>query len=188
MRIECSYKKLVEVSALKEHPSNRNKHPEKQIKALAKIIAKVGQRTPIVVSNQSGFIVKGHGRLGAIKLLGWDKCAVDYQDYKDELEELNDRIADNEISRYSEFDQTGFLDDLKTLDLNLDKLDYEEFGKLDFNFTNIIGDLAPVEKPEKEDNEKYIIEVQFPNEMEMMDIYDDLVSRGYIAKIKQGAR
>jgi len=185
MRIECSYKKLVDVSTLKEHPSNRNKHPEKQIKALAKIIVKVGQRSPIVVSNQSGFIVKGHGRLAAIKLLGWDKCAVDYQDYKDELEELNDRIADNEISRYSEFDQTGFLDDLKSLDLNIDELDFEEFGKLDFNFTNIIGDLAPVEKDKIEnENKKYIIEVQFPNDMEMMDIYDDLLSRGYLVKIK----
>jgi hypothetical protein len=79
------------------------------------------------------YVVKGHGRLEAIKLLGWDKCAVDYQQYESDLEELNDRIADNEIARYSEFDAFGFVEDLKLLESDLSNIDYEEFGKIDFN-------------------------------------------------------
>jgi hypothetical protein len=31
---------------------------------------------------------------------------------------------------------------------------------------------------------KYLIEVQFPNDMEMNDIKDDLLSRGYIVRVK----
>jgi len=129
--IQCAHTKQVELKKLKPHPSNENKHSERQIKALAKIIAKVGQRSPIVVSNRSGFITKGHGRLEAMKLIGWDNCAVDFQDYKDELEELNDRVADNEIARYAEFDLEKFQLNLKELNLELGELDLEEYGLLD---------------------------------------------------------
>lgn len=133
MRIECAYSELVELKSIIPHPSNRNRHSQKQVEVLAKIIAKNGQRSPIVISNLSRYVVKGHGRLEAIKLLGWEKAAVDFQDYNSELEELNDRIADNEIARYSEFDSYGFIEDLKGLEIDLKDVDYEEFGKINFN-------------------------------------------------------
>ena len=135
MRIECSYTKLVNLENLIPHPNNRNKHSQKQIEVLAKIIAKVGQRSPIVVSKRSGYVVKGHGRLEALKLLGWESAAVDFQAYESELEELNDRIADNEIARYSEFDKDGFFQDLKEFNLDIKNIDFEEFGKINLEFT-----------------------------------------------------
>lgn len=67
MEIRCLYDELVSVDALKPHPKNRNKHPTEQIERLAKIIAYQGVRAPIVVSKRSGYIVKGHGTLQAIK-------------------------------------------------------------------------------------------------------------------------
>lgn len=137
MRIECAHTKIVKLVDLRPHPSNRNIHSQKQIQALAKIIARNGQRSPIIVSNLSGYITKGHGRLEAIKLLGWEECAVDFQSYEDEVEELRDRIADNEIARYAEFDPSGFVADLEKTGLDLDKLDFEEFGLLDFKLPNI---------------------------------------------------
>ena len=80
-KIRCAYTELVDVEKLVPNPKNNNIHPKKQIERLAKIIDFQGQRAPVVVSTRSGFIVKGHGRLEAIKKLGWEKCAVDYQDY-----------------------------------------------------------------------------------------------------------
>jgi 16S rRNA G966 N2-methylase RsmD len=71
---------------------------------LAKIINYQGQRSPIVVSKRSGFITKGHGRLMALQLLGWDKAAVDYQDYEDEAQEMADMVADNKIAELAETD------------------------------------------------------------------------------------
>jgi hypothetical protein len=184
MRFECAYKELVDVDSLIPHPSNRNKHPEKQVKALAKIIAKVGQRSPVVISNLSGKINKGHCRWEAIKLLGWKQIAIDRQDYNSELEEFNDRIADNEISRYSEFDMGGFLDDLKEYNLEIDDVDFEEFGKLDFSFKM---PEIPNEDDDGNDNDeqpkKYKVEVVFENDMDMMDLYDDLISKGYAARV-----
>lgn len=132
MRFECAYTELVDIDEILPHPSNRNIHSQKQIEVLAKIIAKVGQRSPIVISNLSGKIVKGHGRYEAIKLLGWDKAAVDFQNYESEMEELSDRIADNEIARYSEFDRKGFEFDLQDLEIDIGEFDFEEMGLIEF--------------------------------------------------------
>lgn len=182
-RFECSYTDLINPNDLIPHPGNRNIHSEKQIKALAKIISKNGQRSPIVVSELSGYVVKGHGRLEAIKLLGWNQCAVDKQKYVDEAEEFRDRIADNEIARYSEFDSIGFKSDLIEMDFDLTEIDFEDFGKLDFIIEPMKIDLGD-DPPEENENKKYIVEVKLSNEMEQMDLYDDLISKGYLAKVK----
>lgn len=120
--IKCAYTELVDVSKLVPNPKNNNKHPKNQIERLAKIIDFQGQRAPVVVSNRSGFIVKGHGRLEAIKFLGWDKCAVDYQDYESEAQEYADMIADNQIATWAEFDNDMLLEELPNLEIDTDML------------------------------------------------------------------
>ena len=126
MKIKCSYTNLVDVQQLLliQNPKNNNKHPKEQIERLSKIIEFQGQRSPIVISKRSGFIIKGHARLMAIVLLGWEKAAVDYQDYNTEAEEYADMTADNEIARWAEFDTEKFLEDIKTIDLG----DIDLFG------------------------------------------------------------
>lgn len=109
--IKCSYTDLVEVDKLVPNPKNYNKHPDRQIEMLAKIIKYQGQRLPIVVSKRSGFVVAGHGRLQAVKMLGWDKVAVDYQDFENEAAEYAYMIADNKIAELAEADQI-MLDEL----------------------------------------------------------------------------
>jgi len=93
------------LAELKPHPRNPNKHPEEQIKLLAKIIRAQGWRNPIVVSNRSGLITKGHARLSAARLLGTVTAPIDRQDYASESEELADMIADNRIAELAETDQ-----------------------------------------------------------------------------------
>lgn len=61
---------MVDIEKLVGNPRNPNKHPQNQIELLAKIIKAQGWRNPIVVSRRSGFVVKGHGRLEAARLLG----------------------------------------------------------------------------------------------------------------------
>lgn len=119
MKIDCAHDSLVDVDKLLliQNPKNNNKHSKEQIERLAKIIDFQGQRHPIVVSNRSGFITKGHGRLMAIHKLGWKQAAVDYQDYISEAQEYADMTADNEIARWAEFDSEKFLNDIKDIDL-----------------------------------------------------------------------
>ena len=114
--VYCAHDKIVDTDALVGNPRNPNKHPKEQIAALAKIIKRQGWRHPIVVSNRSGFVVKGHGRLLAAKELKASQVPVDYQDYESEASEYADLMADNKIQEFSELDlkmSAGILQDIK---------------------------------------------------------------------------
>lgn len=127
MQFNCAHDALIELDKLQPNPKNPNNHPAKQIDLLAKIIDYQGQRSPIVVSNRSGFIVKGHGRLAALRSLGWDKAAIDYQDYDNEAQEWADLNADNKIAELAKYDDQLFIEGIKELDLG-DDFDLELFG------------------------------------------------------------
>lgn len=114
--ILCAHTKLVPIESLKRHPRNPNTHPDSQIKLLANIIAKSGFRSPIVVSNRSGFITKGHGRLDASELLGMKFVPVDFQDYESDEAEMADMVADNQIASLAEMDRAVLKDILQELD------------------------------------------------------------------------
>ncbi len=114
--ILCAHTKLVPIKSLKRHPRNPNTHPDSQIKLLANIIAKSGFRSPIVVSNRSGFITKGHGRLDAALLLGMKFVPVDFQDYESDEAEMADMVADNQIASLAEMDRAVLKDILQELD------------------------------------------------------------------------
>lgn len=129
LEIKCAYDKIVNINELKPNPRNPNKHPKNQIELLAKIIKYQGWRSPIVVSNRSGLIVKGHGRLDAAKIIQAVECPVDYQDYQSEADENADMIADNKIAELADSN----LDDIRNLalefpkDFDLDLIGIENF-------------------------------------------------------------
>ena len=136
--IKCSYTELVSVKDLKPYKSNPNTHPKEQIQLLAEIIEFQGQRHPIIVSNLSGEIVAGNGRLEAFKLLGWDKIAVDYQDFDDDDQEYAFVVSDNASTEQSILDFK--LINKKLPELHLPKI--ELLGLKGFKF-------EPLEKPLK---------------------------------------
>ena len=125
--VYCSYDKPVDLVDLVEHPSNPNKHGDKQIALLSKIIRNQGWRNPVIVSKRSGFIVAGHGRLAAAKLLNVEAVPVDYQDFANDAEEHAHLIADNRIAELAEIDSNelaGLLRDLEgKIDLDLTGFD-----------------------------------------------------------------
>jgi len=108
--VYCSFDKVIKIESLKQNPRNPNKHPAEQVKLLAEIIKLNGWRAPITVSNLSGYIVKGHGRLMAAQLAGLKEVPVDYQEYANDGEEMADLLADNRISELSETDKKALLD------------------------------------------------------------------------------
>ena len=129
MEIKCAYDEMRELSALIPNPKNPNKHPDNQIKLLAKIMKHQGWRSPIVVSSRSGFITKGHGRLAAAQLNRWESAPIDLQDYDNEADEYADMVADNKIAELAESDMSMILSDV--LELGPD-FDFELLGIPDF--------------------------------------------------------
>lgn len=128
MNYRCLYDKLVDPKKLKPHPKNRNSHPQDQIDRLAKIIEYQGWRYPVKVSNQSGFVTAGHGRIEVAKALKC-KVPVNYQDYESDAQEYADIVADNAIASWSELDLSGINTDIGDLgpDLEIEMLGLHNF-------------------------------------------------------------
>ncbi len=151
--IKCSYDSLVALAELRPNPSNPNKHPNKQIGLLAKNIADLGWRHPIIVSNLSGMIVVGHARLEAAQKLGCTVAPVDYQDFESEAEELAYLLADNRIAELAEIDTElvrALIDKLDESDIDLDLTGFDESARDDLDgsanpYTNKIT--TPVYEP-----------------------------------------
>jgi len=188
--VHCAYDKLIPVERLIPNPRNPNRHPERQIDVLAKMIVAQGWRCPITVSNQSGFIVRGHGRLQAALRAGLSVAPVDYQDYENEAAEWADLIADNRIAELAETDFTALADLLTELDTGAFDLDLTGFSEGELK--NIMGWTPGENDPNAEwqgmpacENEDQLawkcIKVNFKNEDDLCE-FAMLVGQNVTAK------
>jgi len=125
--------KLVEIDKIVPNPKNANKHSDAQITRLCKLIEFQGFRNPLIVSNRTGFLVVGHGRLMAAKKLGMELLPVIYQDFESEAQEYSYLISDNEIARWAELDLEMLGEDLKLIEID----DTELLGIEDFNLPDV---------------------------------------------------
>lgn len=145
--IHCAYTELADVITLTPNPRNPNQHPQKQIELLAKIIKNQGWRAPITVSNRSGFVVRGHGRLLAAQFLGVTQVPVDRQNYENDAAEWADMVADNRIAELSQIDEAllaSLLSEINSadFDVNLAGFSDKQIDNLlaDFNTTEVRED------------------------------------------------
>lgn len=110
---------------LVHHPKNPNQHSDGQLKFIAKVLGHQGWRSPLIVSNLTGFVVCGNGRLMAARSMGLEVVPVDRQDFVSEADEVAHMLADNKIASMAENDS----DILKEVLLELDT------GELDMDLT-----------------------------------------------------
>ena len=129
----CAYDEIIPTAKAIPNPQNPNKHPDKQINLLAEIIKQQGWRAPITISTRSGYIVRGHGRLMAARLLGSDSVPADYQHYDSDAAEKADMIADNRIAEFSDLDDilSELLEQINgtDFDIELSGFDLDEIHK-----------------------------------------------------------
>ena len=183
----CAFDEVVEINKLKENPRNPNTHPSVQIDLLAQIIKKTGWRAPITVSNLSGFIVKGHGRLQAAKAAGFKHCPVEYQNFSDEEEEMAALLADNKLAELAEIDVeklTEIFKDYEFEDLSLTGYSQEEFDELVdvFEEAELLGD--PDEVPEEVETRAKLGDIWQLGEHRLM--CGDSTSRSDIEQLMNG--
>ena len=126
--VHCSHDALVDITEIVANPRNPNKHPDKQVALLAKIIRHQGWRAPVVVSKRSGFVVAGHGRLEAAKLLQVQVVPVNFQEFATEADEWAHVIADNRIAELAKTDGAMLKDLLIELDSATQDFDMDLSG------------------------------------------------------------
>jgi hypothetical protein len=140
--VHCAHHAIVPTVDLKPNIRNPNMHPEAQIALLAKVIQAQGWRRPITVSERSGLIVVGHGRLLAAVHMGVKEVPVDYQPYDSAEMEHADLIADNRLPELSEIDEKVLRELMTEMDTGL--IDLELTG---FSQAQLENMLAPIPPP-----------------------------------------
>jgi len=152
MEIKSKEIKIVDIDSITPNPKNNNMHNEHQLKQLEKIIKVQGFRSPLTVSNRSGFLVAGHLRLDVAKKLGFKELPVIYQDFENEAMEYAHLTADNAIAAQAEINLSQVNQDF--LDFGPD-FDVELLGLKDFV-------IEPLEKLEPQCDEDEVPEVVHP--------------------------
>jgi len=143
--------KIVDIDSIIPNPKNANQHSIEQIERLRKLIRYQGFRNPLVISNRTGFLAAGHGRLEAAKLEGLEKLPVIYQDFENEAQEYAYVISDNEIARWAELDKQSVYDELKNIEIE----DIELLGLEDF-------EVPTIEELDPQTDEDEVPEVEHP--------------------------
>jgi hypothetical protein len=143
--VYCAHTRLADPNSLQPNPANPNRHSAHQVQLLASIIQDQGWRNPITISNRSGLIVRGHGRLEAALLLGCPEVPVDEQDYATEAEELADLLADNRLAELAELDEGDLKRLLATIQESDPEFDLELTGFAEDEIRKLFEDEEPAE-------------------------------------------
>lgn len=130
------------IDSIKPYSKNAKLHPQEQIEQIKKSIKEFGMNDPIAIWGKENLIVEGHGRVIALKQLGYTEVDCIRLDHLTEEERKAYTLAHNKLTMNSDFDI-----DLLSNELNsIQDIDMQFFG-----FANEI-DLEIEEKELHEDD------------------------------------
>ena len=129
----------LKINDITPYEKNVKIHTEAQIEQIKKSIQKFGMNDPIAVWGRSNTIVEGHGRLEALKQLGYTEVDCIRLDHLTDEERKAYTLAHNKINM-----NTGF--DIDLLDEELDSI--EDIDMEDFGFEEIEETLQDSERKE----------------------------------------
>jgi ParB-like chromosome segregation protein Spo0J len=115
-------------------PNNARLHTELNLNVIKKSLMRYGQRKPIVINRNTGFIEAGNGLYVAAKELGWETIAVVYvDDDKDTAAAYG--LMDNKSALLSDWDLPKLKEilnelDSKTFNISSTGFSFEEIEKL----------------------------------------------------------
>ena len=118
----------LKINDITPYEKNAKIHTESQIEQIKKSIQEFGMNDPIAIWGEKNTIVEGHGRLEALKQLGYTEVDCIRLDHLTDEERKAYTLAHNKINM-----NTGF--DIDLLDEELDSI--EDIDMEDFGFENV---------------------------------------------------
>ena len=139
----------LKINDITPYEKNAKIHTEAQIEQIKKSIQEFGMNDPIAVWGKNNTIVEGHGRLEALKQLGYTEVDCIRLDHLTDEERKAYTLAHNKINM-----NTGF--DINLLDEELDSIediDMSELGFSDNEEVNLDDFFTEAEESKKEEKE-----------------------------------
>lgn len=131
----------ININNLKPYKNNAKVHTPEQIDQIKKSIQEFGMNDPIAVWGKDNLIVEGHGRLEALKQLGYNQVDCIRLDHLTDEERKAYTLAHNKLTMNTDFDFDILNEELE----NITDIDMSDFG-FDLDF---------------EDEEKEVVEDEF---------------------------
>ena len=139
----------IKIEDLKPYEKNAKIHTQEQVEQIKRSIEQFGMNDPVAVWGEDNLIVEGHGRLEALKQLGYEEVECIRLDHLTDEERKAYTLAHNKLTMNTDFDF-----DLLNVELdNIDNIDMSDFGFItDVIEWESVDDLneETYEKPEKE--------------------------------------
>ena len=151
----------IKIDELKPYKNNAKLHTERQIEQIKESIEKFGNNDPIAIWGKDNIIVEGHGRLEALKQLGYDEVEVIRLDHLTDEERRAYTLVHNKLTMNTDFDDSI---------LNLELEDIKDIDMTDF-------DLEIQEQLEEDDYKEN--ERERTNQAYNLEIYDETQTEGF---------
>lgn len=169
----------IKIDDLKPYEKNAKIHTKEQIEQIKASINQFGMNDPIAVWGEENLIVEGHGRLEALKELGFKEVECIRLDHLTDEERKAYTLAHNKLTMNTDFD-------LSILDIELDSIqliDMEQFG-----FINEV-----LEINDEELDEVYTTKIKIPQyeitgeEPHINDLVDDFKVNELLEEINKSS-
>lgn len=119
----------IDIDKITPYENNAKKHQRLDIDAIKKSIQEFGMNDPIGVWSDKNIIVEGHGRLLALKELGYQKVPCIRLDQLTDEQRKAYALAHNKTAELSEWDFDKLKEELENLnDIDMSQFGFEYFG------------------------------------------------------------
>lgn len=172
----------IDIEKLIPYAMNARTHSDEQVSQIAGSIKEFGFNNPVLIDEDNG-IIAGHGRVLASKKLSLKEVPCIRLNHLSDAQRKAFILADNKIALNSGWDYELLKSEIESLseqDFRLELLGF------DINELNSILEIEEVLKDEKEitdDGNRNLLLVEFENEIELENLFNEMQERGFNCKI-----
>lgn len=118
----------ISIDKIKPYEGNAKLHPREQVEQIKKSIEEFGNNDPIAI-DEDGVIIEGHGRLLALKELGYKEAEVIVLEGMTEEQKNAYRLVHNKLTMNSDFDFDILEKELEKITLDMGALGFDDLAK-----------------------------------------------------------